>query len=714
MKKQVCVFFLAFLSSFSFGQETYYQWPIKGVQTGKNILFKPQSYIDQEFNFGDLFLGANEGDTVISPTAGKISSLHYVYKTSLNSLTMLNSDVKDFETDIKKIVAEWNDSYDKKYLNVVFGIEIVNGTKIYISGLRPIKSFKTGEKISKGEAIGTVGYVYFKIQKSAISISISKNGKSADPMTPFGLETTFISPQAKKLKEFLTVEEMREDLNIFVEALKEGYPGLHDYISAEKFDSLIKQYFAKIKEPYSVFQFEVILKGIIGQIHDSHLAVLSNKYDTNNEDYYFSSINIGWLNDTLIVNRTLPQDKHLLGQRVLEVDGIHADSLKQIFEEYALLYIQHADGFSKSISDFRLLTGFVLDYFQYYPDASKTYDLNLKFSDGTKLDFKGIKLTGKACVNLQPDWQDFYTTNWNKKSNFSTKTLPNKTAYLGLSNFNLNEVEIDQVTQFIKSIADSNYQNLIIDVRNNPGGEDDVISQIYSLIAKKEFRMGVYNKVNKTGNFVFFKNCLNYSEDLPDIFNEYSNVKGKSGYYLYDDSIHKPHPITNFGGRVYVLANERSFSAAAFFPALVHKYKRGVVVGRETPTTYYHMNAEKFADVRLPNSQSAIHIPLVQIVFDTLIDSKIPWGRGVIPDYPVNFSLSELAYENGDSILNFTKRLIIEDRYLKGEVTDELGIKDDSVLINSVKNHTYIYFLFGIVVIAVVIIYFKLIKKMAK
>ncbi len=649
------------------------RWPVKGKNPGENILYRPNDYIFDEHNFNDLYIKTTEKDTIIAPCDGTIIMFKYSYNHKINcSLSGFSSTGKNDQETRKSIAKELqtdlNKTVDPKYINITIGISTPKGEKYYISGLRLLQKLKTGYAIKKGDIIGTAGYVYKEIKHSCISISRSIKSISADPMSPFGLKTTFI-PLALKEKKQMTVREMQEDIQILVNALKEGYPGLYDYISANELDSITRHLFEKHKKPVSIHQFELLLKSIIGQLHDSHLTLLPHPSNQRKMFSYYPSISFGWLNDCLIVNPILIKEGNPYGKQIVEVDGIPADSLKTIIENYLMYSTQQADGFSKSLTDFRLLTAFEFNYFQYYPKASKKCDVELKFADGKLITFNGMK-PDKSKLKILPGWLKFCAINRNKNKSFTTDTLPNKTAYLGLSTFELNEIEVEQVSNFIKSISDSSYKHLIIDVRNNAGGDEKVLSHIFSLITENVFQMDAYKKVNKVKGFEFFKYTTNYSPEESSMYLNYKKVPEKEGYFLFNDSIHKPHPTINFNGRIYVLVNERSFSASTLLSALVHKYKRGVVIGKETPTTYHQMNASDFANLRLPNSLSTIRIPLVQGVFDTIDEPGIPRGRGVIPDYPVDLSIKEISFENGDSILNYTLDLIKHSKYLPAKAEE--------------------------------------------
>ena len=55
---------------------------------------------------------------------------------------------------------------------------------------------------------------------------------------------------------------------------------------------------------------------------------------------------------------------------------------------------------------------------------------------------------------------------------------------------------------------------------------------------------------------------------------------------------------------------------------------------------------------------------MIKVVFDTVVNERFPYGRGVLPDYCVNFTPEELSYAHGDSILNYTQQLIRDGKYI--------------------------------------------------
>ena len=265
-------------------------------------------------------------------------------------------------------------------------------------------------------------------------------------------------------------------------------------------------------------------------------------------------------------------------------------------------------------------------------------------------------------------------TRYIKDGRYQTQYLDTNTAYLKLNIFNLLEVDIDSITSFFKTLNDSLYKNVIIDVRNNGGGSGAVLNYIYSLIADKPFVNTIKSKVNSNKEYKFFKNVDNYSED--DVLFPGYTVEKSDGFYT-PDSVAKhtnPHDSINFSGKVFVLTNDRSVSSSAILARLVHKYKRGKIVGRETGSSYYQMNAVKFAYVRMKHTNSYMRMPLIKCIFQEEVVPGIPWGRGVIPDYPIEMEYANYRdYEDYD--LDYTLKVIEREKIKDKEQKRVLAIE---------------------------------------
>ena len=672
----------------AFGQENYL-WPVKGKKAGEDILYKPQSYIGNELNANDLIIATPLNTNILAPVDGTITWFNYSFQTAMNYSTSYHRTPTDYRQD-SLYFAEAGES-DVQFINLSVGIQTADGTNIYISGLRPTTLFMTGQKVQRGEVIGTTGYYYKKIKEPCICIGISKNKIPADPMSPFGLKTTFQEPDTERKTTF-TKEEATVDYNIFIDALKEGFPGLYDYVSEAEFEQFTSSKREGFGEMVSTSELETALNTTISLIRDSHTALLN---PVLNDNPRFSTIDFGIQGDSMLVLRTGLADKAYYGKRILTVNGISCDSMKALIQPYHHLF----DGFVESYAEFDDLCQLGL-WYCYYIQPEPKYDLLIEFADGETKLFKGGSYKTQKCFPRKPSWQNWYLTNLLEPINF--RMISDTTAYLGIRDFDLNQVEVEQIKEHVAQMANDSITNLIIDLRNNGGGNVEVMAEIYSFIAQKPFRQEIYRKVNKRGDFDFFRYSSNHAEGQ-EMFPKYEPTSDGDGFILdLSDEWLQPDSVVNYKGKVYLLANERSFSAAATFTGWVKSQNRGVIVGRETGSTYHQMKAIKFEDLMLPNSKYIIHFPLIQTVMDTIMNERFPYGRGVLPDYEVKLKIDELSSPN-DTILDYTLQLIREGKYIYyvEPEPETLAVEEEK------PSNWWIWVLVGVAALAVIAVVVK-------
>ena len=635
-------------------QTSNYLWPIKGAEAGENIICAPQGYIGDEFNFDYLFIGAEEETTVLAPTGGVITDFGVGYHTTLYQSIGYKSDKPNFDEKIKEVKPYLDRSLDPRYLCGDITISVGNGIKIYIEGLNGDIAFKKGQRIGKGDPIGEVAYSYHKIKRPSIRLSIGHNDKSSDPMTPFGLKSSFIPPKTTPPVTEVTSKQAKEDFLLHIGVLKELFPGLYNVITPEELDRYVDATVARIDArpgKWPIGEFRDLMREAVAKIHDSHIYMFPPTTAQTGPSH-LPAIRLGWIGDTLICTNATLRYQRLIGKPVASVNGLSADSMKAA----AAARIGGYDMQAAEYKNFILATEADRILFE-KPVGDGTFDMNVRFSDGETVEIKGHDTRNGTPAYVYGD--RFFYTNTHPKS-YTLRILNDSTAYIGFTNLSQGAPQQEEIAAFIRSIADK--PNLIIDVRNNDGGLGDVTEKIYSFIANKPVVVSAYEKAKKTKEMKTLQFSTNYA-GMTELFPDFEPVEGKEGYYnrSAEGRLIVPDSATNYKGRVYVLVNERSASAAASIAALVMKEGRGTIIGREPRTGYHHMTAEKFAETLLPHSQIKIKTPLIELGFDTAVTERIPYGRGVIPDHIVPLTLDELNYRNGDAILNYALGLIDGD-----------------------------------------------------
>lgn len=691
--KLFLTFSFVFYFSLLLAQDTNWQWPIAGQKAGENILNKPEDYIKTEYNYSDLIITAPEGNPVIAPTNGTIIRYNYGYRNSLKTSVSFRhggpdgDDVHDFDIRQRKELAS-KGNYQEQYISLGIGVSYGKGVKYWINGLRPYKWLKTGQQIQKGDTIGLVGYGYKEIYEPHIFLSASSYTKPDDPMKPFGIPSSFKPYKPEPLKPILSVEELLEDFTVFQESLEEAHPGIYDYTSKKNMDLTFSQIRKKIDHPMSSADFKELIQQVVDSIRDSHSFLFSSE-KVKKEPFKGRvdlPIYFGISNNKAIVYRAALKYKDLLGKEIVMINN---DSISEILKKVPTpAGSHHVEGFAQGKIDWMKLLYYSITFFREYANYHEGDTITLSFSDSTSIKLDCVfrsKQYIKTMENIYP-WIDKY-----KMRNLSVSEVDSNTVYFRVNSFGLDQVGQDSLCIKMNEICQANYKNLIIDVRDNWGGNNSNL--LFSMLANEPYKTGYGSMVKSNTQFNFLKHTTTYAGiDTIQLFPDYREIEGKEGYYRLNNHISMPHDSINFTGDVYVLANENSYSDATLFPALVHKYKKGTIIGRETGTCYYQMNAYKSATVRLKNSRLEMKIPLVKIIFDDEINATIPWGRGVMPDYQINWTYEE-AYNQSDPIMDFTLELINQ----KGSVPQE-DAKHTSKLI---------YLLMGVLVIIGLFFYLK-------
>lgn len=679
-----------------------YQWPIEGAKAGEGILYRPQDYIGDEHNFDKLIIGAKPGTNVVSPCDGVITHVTMKYYLSLNKSFSINSWKGKFED----IIAQNKESMakkmqDAKYLSYMYFIKSNDGKTICISGLRTDTPFATGQKVKKGEVLGQTHYCYKKIPEPSICLTIDKGGKPDDPMTPFGLETTFIPPIKQKPKAALTRAEAIADYRQMASSIKEIYPSLEDFMTEEEYDTFVEEEIAKIPENMTLKEFAYLIMNFNQKVHDSHMW-----FDYGiplDNDVTISPVMFARVNDKVRIIVTTDEYKAYTGREITYINGKHVDTLyMEIAPRTSLIY----DVQVESVLEQELASLFTNHlYYKGDKDAFKAKKATLTFSDGEELTVPLMEFNQNTISQFdRKTMENWFISQYMvyKKGNWETMKSNDSTAYMRLNNFELMETEVDSMLVFLDLLEKKGYKNLIIDLRGNPGGNPDVEYKLVDALMDEPIkREGGYMKVNTQ---TIKSPTLNYPSGTV-MFEDYKEIPGRKGFYKISDPDENTASDTIkalYTGRVYVLINANSASASTEFAGIMKRNARGYVIGRETKTAYHMMNALKFAEIGLPNSHFKCHIPMVRIVSDEFVSDDFPYGRGVIPHLTIPFTYEEMT-NNGEMIYNKVLELIRDGIYLE-EPEEVIEVVDEPNRVN------ISYIVIGILLVSLTL-YFGLKKR---
>lgn len=642
-------------------------WPIKGEKAGNNILLRPQDLLGSEANYGTLVIGAEEGQEVIAPTDCEIIRFDLVYYPGLFEIASYQYDGENtFDGKRRKMEADPKVSNPKKFINGHLWLKLADGNKISIDGLRGNIPFRTGQRIKAGTVIGTVGYVFTKIGQPHISISMSsKAGHNIDPMTPFGLQTTFKKAEPFTPPAKLTRKQANEDFDVFIQTIRECYPSLRDIISPEREAEFIREGKARLDSNEVHF---TTLYDLIGDafradfLHDSHAWLQSsNPFFKVSADSKYPSLMLCTLGDRMFVRLAQPGYEQYVGKEIATINGVTAKEHAAYVRSRTNLF----DAQVESTSAIQMLANWWLQY--------RDWDnpLLLTFTDSTSV--SAPFLTRSQMKNYLPQLTAPIAYHVHRKQNrhedWSFKMLTDDIALLTLAHFHLNDVQLDAIADTLR--AHAHVPHLIVDVRDNPGGDAGCEEKLVRLFLKEEPLNLGYQKVMSNTTYASFAHSYNWSAEMKP-FEAFMAVEGMEGFYNRDitqkdvqefqTQTEERQDSIIYSGKLYILTNENSFSAATDFPARLVRANRAVTIGRETGTAYHYMTALKFARLFLPNSRIEYQLPLVKLVATTDVTPRFPYGRGLLPDYEVPLTREEFFSSTEDVILSRALEIIKEGK----------------------------------------------------
>lgn len=179
---------------------------------------------------------------------------------------------------------------------------------------------------------------------------------------------------------------------------------------------------------------------------------------------------------------------------------------------------------------------------------------------------------------------EFSHLNLTKKGNnmgnekFTLTEINAKTCVLKIDAFNGNRKKIDSL---ISQIKVKNYNNLIIDIRDNPGGNFETSLPLGNFLTDREFIAGYfpnknwYKKNNRSPNESDQEHFNTFSYGTLDEF--YEKAADQFGAYLRTT----PDAET-FKGQVFILTNNKTGSTAEVFTITAKEEKLAIIVGTKT------------------------------------------------------------------------------------------------------------------------------------
>ena len=225
-------------------------------------------------------------------------------------------------------------------------------------------------------------------------------------------------------------------------------------------------------------------------------------------------------------------------------------------------------------------------------------------------------------------------------------------------------------SRYNKATNQFDFENLVLDLRGNEGGDRRLLNILYHIIAGKD----VYDPSDtyvRSKNIIARDNLIGINGafgtdqavlNAENYLNKYFVNSGKETFSSetknWYDEFKLNFEVNNkqFEGQVYVLTSGRTFSAAADLARILSELDNVTLVGEETGGAYEARTANMLLNYALPNSKLNIQIPVIYEKFVNA-NKNTNIGHGTFPDHYITNSFEDLVNKR-DAVFDFTLNLI--------------------------------------------------------
>ena len=405
------------------------------------------------------------------------------------------------------------------------------------------------------------------------------------------------------------------DLDELIEAAERIHPDLYKYSTKEAFENEVAAAKAGFKTGDQV-EFYQLVAPVFASLNDGKTIIepLSDyfKFQVNSGDRFFPF-------QVKLNNRKLTLDVSFIGAQDVpsqaEVVSINGVSIDDLYAEMT----RYISGLTQAEKESGLVKEFHRLYYVLY-GTSETFDIEYKTDEGTET--ATIAGAGIDNIELQP---------LPEVQTHSYEEIEDGVGLIKLYKFDgFSTFKRFMEATFVK-LEENPIDTLIIDVRDNIGGNTDYTKYLMSYITDQPFRL--YGSIEaKISDEVLISDTYmrdNFSDQVGDTIPAEFNEESRP----FED-------VKPFEGDVYVLIDNKTYAAASEFAAVVKDYKVATLVGHETAS-----NPSGFKSIHLvvsTNLNTRLAVPYQYF----MRPSEEDFGKGVTPDVEVEVDALDYVLEN--------------------------------------------------------------------
>lgn len=474
----------------------------------------------------------------------------------------------------------------------------------------------------------------------------------------------FFPKDTDVLSQRYAPNQLQQDFQVFREVLEKAHPALYSYADKNELNHDFDSIYAGLKDDADIRSFHQKLAFIVNKIGCSHTNLYLPKilYDTLLHRPNFFPLPVVYVDGGFYINSDISEIP--VGSHIISINGNPAAQIMERMYDYNV-----PDGRNKNYNLSQAAQHFSYDYFMAYGPAGVF-----------RIEYVAPGSTTREMVALEPVTLEKYTDEYNTNVyyNYSDEVGYDfeiidslHTAVLTLRSFAFSTATTFSayknflLNAFTLLKNENGINNLVIDCRNNEGGEYENIFLLLRFLSKQPFREVDSAKVRfrKTPYQQYLEPAyaLNERPYLDSMLKTEFHPLGDGTFALNEteNDLRRPHPMA-FTGNLFVITNSNVVSAASNFVAMIKDSKRGIIVGEQTGGGYNAHNGFTRLLYKLPNTGMQLEFSAVQV--QHFLHHPQFNRYGVEPDYTISNTIHDII-ENQDPQMSFiVNNLVKADR----------------------------------------------------
>lgn len=453
-------------------------------------------------------------------------------------------------------------------------------------------------------------------------------------------------------------QALLEDYELIKTMVLEVHPGTYRYNTKEQIIEALDALKQKFSTALSYQEAYVAISKLTAQLQCDHTkAGFNNQGKVINSIIHYQAdklpFTFRWIGQEMVILQNASENDLLQrGGKVVSIDQVPVLDIRNEIVKYIgadgatdnnRIYKSQINGY-----DFRY-NAFDIFYPLLFPIKDQSVELEIEQANQDETLIVEVSSTTREerAGILAERYKSFPRS---RDEMWDFKLVSDSIAMLTLNSFGLRgwkAMTIDYkafLAEAFDQVEKSDIPYLIIDIRENNGGNDEMAEELFSYIAEKSY---VFDREGRTRYLDFpesLKRFIRTWGDNPWYYHlEPDNKSPENGYFIFKDIYTQKPKKSNkkvYKGRSFLLTSSANTSLA-FYTAYRFKYQNiGTLVGQETGGNLNDINGGQILFLTLPNSGIEIDFP----VMGGFSRTNQP-NSGVVPYIEVDYTLKDLIDE---------------------------------------------------------------------